>query len=92
MGKLFDMKESQLIQIDEYAIAMGMKYDPGFSQWVPHKLKECDVIMALDKKSSVTYLKNTNKFGSECPKTVENTLTLDKQESNTMLADVLPNE
>ncbi len=56
------------------------------------QVEKCDVIMALDKKSSVTYLKNTNKFGSECPKTVENTLTLDKQESNTMLADALPNE
>ncbi len=58
--KLSDVKESHLLQMAEYALAMA-----GFNWWVPHTLKKSDVIITLVKKHSVKYLKHTHKFGIE---------------------------
>ncbi len=68
--KLSDMKESHPLQMAEYAKSMGVDHKPGFNWWVPHMLRKCDNIIALVKKCICRYLKCTQKFGIECPKTV----------------------
>ncbi len=90
--KLSDAKESHSLQMAEYAIAMGVDHEPGFNWWVPHMLKKRDAIIALVKKHIAKYLKCMHKFGIECPKTVEDTLELDKHNGNTMWADAIAKE
>ncbi len=47
-------------------------------------LKKRNAFITLVKKQSTKYLKHTQKFWIECPKTVEDTLELDNLNSNTM--------
>ncbi len=87
MENLLNVKESHPLQIAEYSVSMGVDHKPGFNCWVPHMLKKYDAISALVKKCSARYLKYMHKVGIEYPKPVEDILGLEKQNSNTMLAD-----
>ena len=44
------MKESQPVEVSEYAIARGIDKEPTFEWWVPHTLKKRHVIQAALKK------------------------------------------
>ncbi len=90
--KLSVVKESQPLQIAEYAVSVGVDHGPGFNWWVPHALKKRNTIIALVKKQRAKYLKHTHKFGIECPKTLEDAQELDKQNGNPMWADAIAKE
>ena len=77
--RLSDMKESYPVEVAEYAEAVGISDEPAFSWWTAHVLKTRQrIIAAVNKK----YHKMTQKFGINMPKTVEEALTLDKENGN----------
>ena len=59
---------------------------------VKHMLKKQNKINGIIRKWQNSYLKRRYKFGIELPKTVEQDLSLDTKNGNTLLADAIPKE
>jgi hypothetical protein len=76
---LKDLKESNPVQVAEYAASNKLLSQPAFAWWVPYTLKKRDRITA---KVNTRYLKRTHKFGIEVPKSVEQALRLDTKNNN----------
>ena len=66
--RLADLKESNPIEVAEFAVAQGLHDEPAFLWWVPYTLKRCARILAAVNKH---YHKCTHKFGIEVPKTYD---------------------
>jgi hypothetical protein len=62
---LKDLKESNPVQLAEYAIMNKLVSQPAFAWWVPYTLKKHDIIIA---KVNSRYLKRSHKFGIKVPK------------------------
>ena len=72
---LSDMKESYPVEVAEYAEAVGISDEPAYSWWTTHVLnKRQRIIVAVNKM--------TQKFEIKVPKTVDEALTLDKENGN----------
>ena len=83
------LKESNPVEIAEYAVAQGIDDEVAFAWWVPHTLrKRTRIIAAVNKR----YFKRTHKFGIRLPKTVKEALELDKLNGNTLWQDALEKE
>ena len=74
--RLADLKESNPVELAEYAVAVGIEDEPAFKWWVPFTLNKRDRIIA---KVNTRYHKRTHKFGFEVPKTVADALRIDKE-------------
>ena len=83
------LKESNPVEIAEYATAKGLQGEPAFAWWVPYTIKKRDRIVAAVNKR---YHKRTHKFGIQVPKTVDEALQLDKVNGNTLWADAIRKE
>jgi hypothetical protein len=57
------LKESNPVEVAEYAKAHDLVKDPAFSWWVSHTLKKHDAIISAVKKR---YWKQTHKYGIQC--------------------------
>jgi hypothetical protein len=64
--RLMDLKESNPVEVAEYAAAKSLLDAPDFVWWAPHVLKKPSRIIADVTKH---YHKRTHKFGIEVPKT-----------------------
>jgi hypothetical protein len=83
---LADLKESNPLEVAEYAVSQGIDHEPAFSWWVPNVLKKRDrIISAVNKR----YLKRTHKFGIEVPKSVADAMRLDTENGNTLWFDAI---
>jgi hypothetical protein len=83
---LADLKESNPLEVAEYAVSQGIDHEPAFSWWVPNVLKKRDrIISAVSKR----YLKRTHKFGIEVPKSVADAMRLDTENGNTLWMDAV---
>jgi hypothetical protein len=89
---LADLKESHPLETAEYAVTHSIDHKPAFNWWVPHVLKKRDPIISLVNKRTTRYLKRTQKFGIEVPKTVKEALVLDRKNGNTLWADAIAKE
>ena len=76
---LKDLKESNPVELAEYAAANKILSEPAFAWWAPFTLKKRDRIIA---KLQTRYLRKTHKFGIELPKTVEEAIRLDEANGN----------
>jgi hypothetical protein len=65
---LRNSKESNPIQVAEYAVANKLTEEAAFAWWVPHILKRREQIIGAVNSH---YHKRTHKFGIEVPKTVK---------------------
>jgi hypothetical protein len=74
-AKLKDLKESNPVELAEYAVANRIADEPAFNWWVPHVLKKRNRIISKVKKR---YWRTTHKFGIKLPKSVEEALEIDK--------------
>jgi Reverse transcriptase (RNA-dependent DNA polymerase) len=83
---LRDLKESNPIEVAEYAVARGIDREPAFAWWVPRKR---DRIVSLAKSRLV---RKTHKFGIELPRSVRHALELDRANGNTYWADAMRKE
>ena len=83
------LKESNPVELAEYAVAKGLHEEPEFSWWVPHTVRKRDHIITTVNKR---YHKRTHKFGIQVPKTVDEALQIDKVNSNSLWADAIRKE
>jgi hypothetical protein len=70
-----DIKESNKVEVAEYAAAKSFIDAPDFVWWAPHVLKKRNIIIAAVTKR---YHKRTHKFGIEVPKSWDDCVRLDK--------------
>mmetsp|Transcript_37601 Transcript_37601/g.53010 ORF Transcript_37601/g.53010 Transcript_37601/m.53010 type:complete len:1380 (-) Transcript_37601:246-4385(-) len=87
--RLADVKESNPVQLAEYAVANGLEDEPAFAWWVPYTLRKRDRIIASVNKR---YHKRTHKFGIRVPKTVEEAIQIDLENGNTLWQDAIAKE
>jgi len=73
---LKNLKESNPIEVAEYAVANLIHKEPAFAWWVKDALCRRDRIIGAVK---TRYLKRTHKFGIRLPKTTNEALELDKE-------------
>jgi len=86
---LKELKESNPLEVAEYAVANNIASEPAFAWWVPYTLKKRDrVIKAVKNRYSRTY----QKFGIELPKTVERALEIDGETGTTFWRDAIQKE
>ena len=87
--RLADLKESNPVEVAEYAVSQGVDHEPAFAWWVPHTLhKRNRIIAAVNKR----YHKRTHKFGIRIPKSVAEAKAIDKENGNTLWMDALDKE
>lgn len=72
---LKDLKESNPVELAEYAVANQIDDEPAFKWWVPYVLRRRTRILAKIKKK---YWRTTHKFGIEMPHTVDQALEIDR--------------
>jgi hypothetical protein len=73
---LRNLKESNPVQVAEYAVANKLVEEAAFAWWVPFILKCRERIIGSIKSQ---YHKRTHKFGIKIPKTVKRALKIDKE-------------
>ena len=87
--RLADVKESNPVELAEYAVTKGIDKEPAFEWWVPHTLKKRDRLIAAVNKR---YHKRTHKFGVRVPKTVEEAKRIDADNGNMLWQDAMHKE
>jgi len=83
---LKDLKESNPVELAEYAVNRKLVSEPAFAWWVPHTLKRRDRIIKANKSR---YMKKSHKFGIELPKTVKRALEIDGETGTTYWHDAI---
>ncbi|KAI2493823.1 Reverse transcriptase (RNA-dependent DNA polymerase) [Fragilaria crotonensis] len=87
--RLADLKESNPVQVADYAVAHGIENEPAFAWWVPFTLgRRNRIIAAINSR----YHKRTHKFGLEVPKTYEDCIRIDRENGNTLWQDAIRKE
>ena len=84
-------KQSYPIQIAEFAIANKLDNEPAFKWWVKHTMKKRDRIISKINTSHY-HRKGKMKFGITVPGTVEEALSLDQKNGNTLWHDAIEKE
>jgi hypothetical protein len=77
---LVELKDSNPVELAEYAVANQIDQEPAFCWWVANVLKKRNQIIAKLKRR---YWRITHKFGIQLPKSVEEAIQIDR-ETNTM--------
>ena len=80
--KLKDIKESNPVQVAEYAKSRDLIDEPAFAWWVPWTLKQTTRML---KAMTTRYHRTTSKFGIECPKTIKQALEIDAETGTCLL-------
>ena len=86
---LKDLKESNPVEVAEFAKARGIDDEPAFCWWVPYTLRKRDVILAA-VKSRVR--KTTHKYGIEIPRSVPHAYEIDEKNGNHFWRDAINKE
>ena len=83
------IKESNPVEVVEYALVNGFHHEPAFKWWVSHVLKKRDRLISKVKHHC---LKGRTKFGIDVPRTDQEALALDRQNNNTLWQDAITKE
>ena len=86
---LKDMKQSYPLKVAEYAYANRIDEEPAFAWWINEAIKKQERILAKLKSK---YWQRTHKFGIRIPKSVEQAVTVDKENGNTLWWDAICKE
>jgi hypothetical protein len=81
---LADLKESNPVEVAEYAMTKSLLNIPAFVWWAPHVLQKSTRITAAVTKR---YNKRNHKFGIEVPKSWDGYVKLEKENNNTLWQD-----
>jgi hypothetical protein len=87
--RLADLKESNPIEVTEYAATKSLLDTPDFVWWSTHVLKKRTIIISTVTKR---YHNRTHKFGIEVPKIWYDCVRLDKENDNTIWQDAARKE
>jgi hypothetical protein len=79
---LKDLKESNPIEVSEYAVANKIDHEPAFVWWVPNTLHMRNRIIKAVKQRA---LKINYKYGIKVPRNVEEALEIDKETRTSFL-------
>ena len=82
--KLKDLKESNPIELAQYAKEHGLIDKPAFAWWAPWTLRQMTRTL---KATKTRYHRTTSKFGIELPKTVKHALEIDAKTGTTFWRD-----
>jgi Reverse transcriptase (RNA-dependent DNA polymerase) len=83
---LATVKESNPIEVAEYAVANKIATQPAFSWWVPFTLKKrTRIIAAVNNR----YHQRTHKFGIQVPKSVAEALAIDQETGTKFWSDAI---
>ena len=86
---LKDLKESNPLEVAEYAVAHTIDKEPAFQWWVPYTLRNRDrIISAVNSRVR----KTTHKYGVEIPSTIEEAFAIDTKNGNTFWRDAINKE
>ena len=83
------LKESNPVEIAEFAVSRGIADEPAFAWWVPYTLRKRDHIIAAVRSR---VLKRTHKYGIEVPTSVEHAKQIDEKNRNTRWQDAIAKE
>ena len=83
------LKESNPVDVAEFAIARRIDDEPAFVWWVPYTMKKRDVIISAVKARA---RKVTHKYGVEIPTSVEHAKDLDARNGNRLWQTALEKE
>jgi hypothetical protein len=86
---LKDLKNSNPIQLAEYAILNKIDDEPAFKWWAPLVMRKRNRMINKVKKK---YWQTTHKFGIRIPKTVAEALQLDAKNGNHLWEDAIKKE
>jgi len=84
--KLKDLKDSNPVELAEYAVANLIVDEPAFKWWVPLTLKKRNRVIAKVKSK---YWRTTHKFGIRVPKSIDEAYRIDEENGNSYWADAL---
>ena len=73
------LKESNPIEVAEFAKARGIDDEPAFNWWIPYILRRRDrIIYAVNKRIKIM----SHKYGVEVPTSIEHAYRIDKANGN----------
>ena len=83
------LKESNPVEVAEFAVAKGIDDEPAFKWWVPYTLRKRDKIISgvVGRVKRVTH-----KYGVEIPRTIEEAYKLDERNGDTIWRDAINKE
>jgi hypothetical protein len=79
--RIIDLKESNPVEVDEYAVGKKLEDAPAFVCWVRYVLKKRSHILATVAKR---YHKQTRKFGIEVPRSWDDCVRPDKENDSNL--------
>ena len=83
------LKESNPIEVAEFAKARGIDEEPAFSWWIPYTLRRRDrIISAVNKRVK----RMSHKYGVEVPTSIEHAYIIDKANGNHLWRDAINRE
>ena len=88
---LKELKQSNPLEVAEFAAASGIDKEPAFIWWVPYTLRRRDRIIA-SVNARARARTPTHKYGVELPRTIDEALALDKINGNTLWRDAINKE
>ena len=74
------MKQAEPLLLARYTEEHSLTFFPAFAWWVPQTLKRHKYIV---NKVDTRYTKTTHKYGIEVPKTIDESLDIDRQTNTT---------
>ena len=79
--RLKDLKESNPVDVAEYATARGIQEEPAFSWWVPYTLSKRDMIVSA---VSSRVRKCSHKYGIDIPTSIAHAKSIDMKNGNNL--------
>jgi hypothetical protein len=83
------MKESNPVDVAEYAVAAGIQNEAAFEWWVPYTLRKRDRIISA---VSARVKRVTHKYGIEIPFTIQQAYDIDKKNGNNIWREAIEKE
>jgi hypothetical protein len=86
---LKELKETNAVEVSEYAVANHIDDEPAFDWWVREVLKKKTRLIKASRKM---HGRTGFKFGIQLPRSIEDALELDKENQNTLWYDAIMKE
>ena len=86
---LRELKNSNPVEVADYAVANGLQDEPAFKWWVPYVVRKRDNIIS---KLSARVIKRTHKYGVRIPRSIKEAYEIDKANGNMLWRNAIAKE